>query len=325
MDDHARGDWYVYTTALHWSLTQFTPASMEVHAVNSKERIFTIVTIIFALLIFSSFLSTITSLMQNLRRLRAERQAEEQLLRSYLVENSISAELGTRISRFLKVNHFRKQVRMQEKDLKMLESLPKALKNLLREELHIPVATRMPFLKRLLSVDPTSAKRLCHVAIQQASYFVEEIVFEEGGEGNQMFFLVSGTLEYRHKRDVIDWDGKASTNSLSASLQDESWVSDPALWLEWTYQGQLTAKFASDVTILTVTEFLETLMVSAPSFHFAFTFAKLFRMYLCSGVAWDTDVWFQSPQIARLARFAEHGDSSIDLNGDPQTIRRISE
>eukprot|EP00450_Noctiluca_scintillans_P033064 CAMPEP_0194540820 /NCGR_PEP_ID=MMETSP0253-20130528/81193_1 /TAXON_ID=2966 /ORGANISM="Noctiluca scintillans" /LENGTH=689 /DNA_ID=CAMNT_0039387229 /DNA_START=249 /DNA_END=2318 /DNA_ORIENTATION=+ len=322
--DFDRGDLYIYTTALHWSLTQFTPASMEVHAVNSKERLFTIVTIIFALLIFSSFLSTITTLMQNLRRLRAERQAEEQLLRSYLVENNISAELGTRISRFLKVNHFRKQLRMQEKDLKMLESLPRALKNLLREELHSPVAMRMPFLKRLQSMDPVVAKRLCHNGVHQSTYLVEELIFEVDGEGKHIFFLVTGTAEYLHQKDMVDGDtfmATAAGNSLSNTLLDGAWICDPALWLDWTYQGQLTAKLASDVTILSVTEFLMAMNTSRPSFHYAFTFAKLFHMYLNSGVQWNTDVWYKSPQISRLVRFAEHGDSSVDLSNVADTTK----
>merc|ERR1719271_802382 len=31
-----------YTTALHWSVTQFTPASMEIHPANTVERVFAI-------------------------------------------------------------------------------------------------------------------------------------------------------------------------------------------------------------------------------------------------------------------------------------------
>merc|ERR1712242_450236 len=39
------GKLYEYTTALHWAITQMTPASMEVTPKSSSERIFTIVCI----------------------------------------------------------------------------------------------------------------------------------------------------------------------------------------------------------------------------------------------------------------------------------------
>merc|ERR1712176_173624 len=54
---------YAYSTALHWSLTQFTPASMEVTPKNAYERFFNIVVIVMALVIFSSFVSSITQAM----------------------------------------------------------------------------------------------------------------------------------------------------------------------------------------------------------------------------------------------------------------------
>merc|ERR1719277_2137023 len=45
---------YLYATSLHWSLTQFTPASMEISARNLWERLFSICVLLFAMLVFSS-------------------------------------------------------------------------------------------------------------------------------------------------------------------------------------------------------------------------------------------------------------------------------
>merc|ERR1712232_66922 len=63
---------YQYFTALHFSLTQFTPASMDVHPRNLSERMFSVVVLIFALCIFSSFVSSITAAMTYLRNLTAQ-------------------------------------------------------------------------------------------------------------------------------------------------------------------------------------------------------------------------------------------------------------
>merc|ERR1719191_2017613 len=54
---------YRYTTALHWSLTQFTPASMDLHPTNTLERAYSVVVIMLALVVFSSFVSSITAAM----------------------------------------------------------------------------------------------------------------------------------------------------------------------------------------------------------------------------------------------------------------------
>merc|ERR1712072_764529 len=92
---------YLYTTALHWSMTQFTPAGMEVHAHNQKERVYSIFVLLFAMITFSSFVSSITSSMTHLRKLKSEPAKQETILRRYFAENKISAELGQRIWKFL--------------------------------------------------------------------------------------------------------------------------------------------------------------------------------------------------------------------------------
>merc|ERR1719414_1890261 len=54
---------YRYLTSLHWSLTQFTPASMDISARNLWERIFSIIVLFFAMVAFSSIVGTISTAM----------------------------------------------------------------------------------------------------------------------------------------------------------------------------------------------------------------------------------------------------------------------
>merc|ERR1719469_279254 len=81
---------YRYATAMHWSLTQFTPASMEVTPKNVYERTYVIVVIIFALVMFSSFVSAITAAMSRLRAINEDRLAQEDMLRKYITDNRVS-------------------------------------------------------------------------------------------------------------------------------------------------------------------------------------------------------------------------------------------
>merc|ERR1711976_256751 len=63
---------YLYTTALHWALTQYTPASMEVTPRNWAERIYAIFVLLFGLLVFSSTISRITTSMSRLQDMKAK-------------------------------------------------------------------------------------------------------------------------------------------------------------------------------------------------------------------------------------------------------------
>uniref|UniRef100_A0A7S1A850 Ion transport domain-containing protein n=1 Tax=Noctiluca scintillans TaxID=2966 RepID=A0A7S1A850_NOCSC len=78
---------YQYATALHWSLTQFTPASMDVSATNIVERVYSILVLLFALVTFTSFVSSITTSMTYLRKMRSEPEQQEAILREYFLQN----------------------------------------------------------------------------------------------------------------------------------------------------------------------------------------------------------------------------------------------
>merc|ERR1719313_3114194 len=84
---------YQYLSSLHWTLTQFTPAGMEVYPHNAAERAFSVVVLLFALIFFSSYLSSITMAMTALRNLNAHSTQQMTLLRRFLNERQISRDL----------------------------------------------------------------------------------------------------------------------------------------------------------------------------------------------------------------------------------------
>ncbi|CAJ1377807.1 unnamed protein product [Effrenium voratum] len=90
-----------YMLSLHWSLTQFTPAGIEVHPRNVGERAFNVLLILIAMVGFSSFVSSITASMTRLRSLQGNELSEAFLLRRFLKENRISADLQSRVVRYI--------------------------------------------------------------------------------------------------------------------------------------------------------------------------------------------------------------------------------
>merc|ERR1711937_819386 len=84
---------YKYLSPLHWTLAQFTPAGNEVRPHNSLERFFSVVVLLFALIFFSSFLSSITAAMTQLRKLSSAKMQQFSVLRRFLKDRKVPHEL----------------------------------------------------------------------------------------------------------------------------------------------------------------------------------------------------------------------------------------
>merc|ERR1719253_2311425 len=50
-----------YTTSLHWSITQFTPASMDISATNTGERVFSVFILFWGLVALSSVVGSFSA------------------------------------------------------------------------------------------------------------------------------------------------------------------------------------------------------------------------------------------------------------------------
>lgn len=81
---------YLYATALHWSLTLFTPASMEVVPRDLAERVYCVLVLLFAMVTFSTFISSITQAMTSLRNFREQDTRARAEVRQYFRRNDVS-------------------------------------------------------------------------------------------------------------------------------------------------------------------------------------------------------------------------------------------
>merc|ERR1712232_174439 len=81
---------YRYLISLHWAFCQFTPASMEVHPQNLLERGFAVCVIVLGMVSFSSFVSSITATMTQLRTLNVEKYKMDAILRRYFDQAHLS-------------------------------------------------------------------------------------------------------------------------------------------------------------------------------------------------------------------------------------------
>jgi hypothetical protein len=138
---------YRYSTSLHWSLTQFTPASMEIVPQNTGERVYNVVVLIFAMVTFSSFISSITNATTLLRTLDVAETDRRACLFKYLRQHQISMTLASEVWSWV-LMHKAKRHRVHGKDVAVLDLLPKSLQTQLRDQVFGPSLTKHPLFKK---------------------------------------------------------------------------------------------------------------------------------------------------------------------------------
>lgn len=193
-DDMALG--YAYTTALHWSLTQFTPASMEIVPRNTSERTFTVMVIVFALVVFSSFLSSLTSTMTRYHAQRTEHDRSFELLRKFLRDRHVSHILAVRLQRYLEHKTALQRRRIEIADVSLLKLLSDPLRMDLDQEIYGPILGVHPFFQHYARVDAGAMRRLCHTSVSRMHLSDGDKLFSSGEPCNTMYFLLEGRLAY---------------------------------------------------------------------------------------------------------------------------------
>ncbi|CAJ1419530.1 unnamed protein product [Effrenium voratum] len=122
-------DWvHLYLVSLHWSLTQFTPAGMDVTPTNPVERGFTIGVVVFALVGFAYVVGSITASLAQLRTMSEEASKDFWQMRRFLNQNCVDHTLAARIQRFVEYAYTRQQKTMSVNQVKVLSLLSKQLR-----------------------------------------------------------------------------------------------------------------------------------------------------------------------------------------------------
>jgi len=289
---------YKYTTALHWSLTQFTPASMEVVPENTLERCFAICVLLFAMVAFSSLVSSITNAMTQLRNLNSQQLNETSMLRRYLGENKVSAALMGRIWGCMQQVMDKSKRKLHEKDVAILAVLPSTLKGDLQEEVYFPILATHPFFHQLASMFSMQARRIYQQAVEEVSTVVGQELFNAGDEASRMLFILNGDLRYT----VDERQGEAEVAA-------GHFVSEAALWIQWKHAGQLVASTHCELLAVVSENLFSAIGEQRASQRYAKFFAKHFQESMEN----LTDVFLD---IAVLQQITEHAFAPDDDDED---------
>eukprot|EP00747_Dinoflagellata_sp_TGD_P070237 gnl/TRDRNA2_/TRDRNA2_156500_c0_seq1.p1 gnl/TRDRNA2_/TRDRNA2_156500_c0~~gnl/TRDRNA2_/TRDRNA2_156500_c0_seq1.p1 ORF type:complete len:764 (+),score=128.89 gnl/TRDRNA2_/TRDRNA2_156500_c0_seq1:264-2294(+) len=296
---------YRYLTSLHWSMAQFTLASVDVGPGNSAERVYAVCTLFLALWCFSWLLSALSQARTQLFNLDMTRHEQSAALQRYLSEHRVAAPLRSRIWSWLERNHTVKPTGcFHEKDVDMLLCLPSRLRAEVRDHIFRPVITKHPFFQHLNGADPSAMQRLYH-CVQEFSLFIGQELFARGEAADQMYFVMEGSLRYGTGYGSTDSRLKRQATSGIAAEPPEvaagQWLCEPPLWIEWTHRGRAIAANHCELLGLNALQFQE-LMRQGAFVAQAVRYAKAYAEHA-----------------------KEHWEQLTDLCAEPGEIRDLSE
>lgn len=244
---------YQYLTALHWSLTQFTPASMHVQPQNSYERGIAIFIIILALLMFSSVVGSITSSMTQLRALRENEWKQFWLLRRYLRQQAVPMILSVRIQRYLEYACGNRKEMVPPSAVNILSLLSDQLKDELECAIIQPNVRVHCLFKYMDNYFAVTLNRLARKAITRKLLARYDSLFYHTDIALGMYFTICGDLSYSKPKMS---DGRRMSEE--SRITHEHCLSEPALWSpRWEHLGEVKAQSECDMIAILPQKFAD--------------------------------------------------------------------
>jgi len=267
----------MYTAALHWSLTQFSPSTQPIGPQNTGERVFAALVVIFALCALSSLMSSIASYTTEIRQMSAARHSSDMLLRKFFTARQVSNSLSSRIAVFMKNASYKHKRLLHEDDLPSLKLMPESLRIRLHDELYMPVLQKSHLFKRVYDADKGVLIRMCHTCFKEASVPPRFDIFIDNTDADRATYTLAGNFVYTqaafnvfeqaHARNKVEEQNGETTGSrksgktaiagaVDESIGPDCWISEMALWSAWRYCGVLVSKTACDMVNLDAEEFI---------------------------------------------------------------------
>jgi len=281
---------YRYLTSLHWSITQFTPASMDIYATNVAERLYSVVILYIALVALSSFIGSISASVTQLRSMSADESKAMWVLRRYLKQKKLSLSLTTRIVSYLEFQQIAKHNVIPPGQVKLLGQMSEQLKLEMAFETTNKFISDHP-LFQYMDQDDTFAKTmyaLCFSGFRVVAIAEQETIFSLGDEGKEMVFVKAGALQYVLPNGEL----------LEGLLNSKLWAAEGVLWTTWRHRGWLKGLEPSEVLALNPKQFCDIMRLHPKPACMGMNYGAEFVKYLnlqevraLTDVIFDATVW----------------------------------
>lgn len=252
---------FQYFTALHWSLSQITPGSMEVTPRNTAERQFNVICLCCGLLFASSLVSSMSASMMHLRMLKQGQMKSIAKLRQFLRQSGVDADVAVRVQKQA-VDRLAYKSRVTMKDVDALHLLSPSLLAHLKTNMFERHLYTNPVFRLVGQVHAATMQKInCEVA-SMALWSQDDDLFSPDEEAPAVYYLVTGTLEYRQEPEFAPVD-----ETVVEKVVKGAWFCEATLWVHWTHVGTMVALTPSELVQMHAAPLLSVLckhfMVSA--------------------------------------------------------------
>eukprot|EP00434_Breviolum_minutum_P032535 symbB.v1.2.028773.t1/scaffold3081.1/size64104/1 len=230
-----------YLECLNWAFAQLSVGSSSILPQNTLELAFCCIIAFRSLMTYSTLISTMTSLMTGLSKIKEDEATEFRMLRNYLVHNDIPKVLQQKIVRFLQNQYALKQQAVSVGSrVPLLELLSQQLHGELHLERYRHEFCKMSFLRNLSSMADFQVvqvlQKVALTAVGDVMVAAKDVVFLGGSVGSAAYIKVGGSVTYYHsnKKDVVG----------------SVWLAEAALWTNWIYFGDLVAEDVSRLAVM---------------------------------------------------------------------------
>jgi len=279
---------YQYWTSFHWSFTQMTPGSMQVHATNSFERSFTVFCLILGMVFFSSIVSALSSKTAEFRKAKQDKTQKLRTLQKFLESRNISTPLAVAVQ---------KQVKERMEPRRLLTVLDVPLLGMLSEKLLLRLRYEMcrkylthPLLRWWEEVDPAGIKLLCSQAIDFVALDVGDLLFSPSSKAEAAHIVTAGRLKYSEDEQALQ---VSETDLNEHYIEKGDWICEAALWTCWTHVGSAEALVTSEVMSVNVQKLEEVLQGRRAVSYVLQAYATVFHERILTAKpprkSWPTD------------------------------------
>jgi len=269
-----------YLSALHWSLTQFMPATNNIAPNSAYERVFAIIVVLIGLAVFSSFVSGVTNTVNQLRQMHVDHFRTETRVKSFLTQKSISVDVWCRVQRFVRLQVVLAKKSLKEADIPLLKDLPFSLRVKLHQEIYMPVLLTAGWLtEEMVELDEPLVLRLCDKVFSEKVATALHEIFMEGAECTEAV-IAGGPMRYDSRK-----------LQEKEYISQDYWLCELCLFAHWEYRGNLQADGVVHYMVVHGESFASTLAQAGGALYHRMRTIGL--LYVATAEAMD-----ENPEVA---------------------------
>jgi len=236
-----------YTTSLQWAISSFGVGSSSIHPESTPELAFAIGVTLFALVVFSTLISTMS---QGYSEMQEKKTAEERdfvQLQLFFRQVRIPAELAKSVQKYLMHQQQYQMHHIHQKDVVLLGMLSEHLKVEVQHHIFESHMEANDVLQELGLLSQHIMRKLAYKAVSATVVADGEFLYHKGEIAGAMLFASDDVpLEaLRYSMSMVSDRSRKPT-----IVTRGSWLCEICLWCTWPHAGFLTAHGMFEIVTL---------------------------------------------------------------------------